>query len=555
MRRLPDTLNGERWAFPLALWFVGGFFLLGDLGKWMDDWYYVQRVPETGAVRSLVLDQPVHFFRPLYRVVVPALQTLLWKADWANHLLGALAHGGAAALLWVLLRRCRLGAASAAVGALLFLTHPVHMEVVYWSSALPTALSTGLALCGLVLAAYARGAWASWAWMLVLFFAAMCLNEQPGALAASIPLVALAARSDGASAGRAVLGSIPGLAGAVSAVVLYVGLHVALGHKAPALGHGGLVAPTAAAAEHAWRIAKEIPGKYLLLDSALRAWERGVATLAEHPWRAAIAGVGAALGAVAWVRGRGRGGPGSARAGWCGAMGCAMFLAPLGLIAALTYWIPWRVFYVPTLGVCVLVAAVCSALERRAGGAGVRAASVVPLVVLAVLCVGFQRGFQDRSRADESTLRQLRALVPDPATGSVFVVARLAPPQTGRGRAGYDLFFRGVLGSWWGAPGALRMAYGRSDLEVAGPSIRGNWGSAVYGADERGILTMDLGPVGWERAVPFVVMLDGRVELVTAVESELGRYAVPQTARATERVFKTPPPPPGWMPPASHGRR
>jgi hypothetical protein len=81
------------WAFPALLWFLATFFLLGDLGLWNDDWMYVQRIPETGAVRSLVLDQEVHYWRPLYRVLQPTLATLLWKHQQLHHLIGAVSHG------------------------------------------------------------------------------------------------------------------------------------------------------------------------------------------------------------------------------------------------------------------------------------------------------------------------------------------------------------------------------------------------------------------------------------------------------------------------------
>src|SRR5262245_29281979 len=133
----------RRWAgalFPVALWFLATFFLLGDLGKFTDDWYYVQRVPETGRIESLVSARPLHFWRPLYRVIVPSLITVFWKADWVVHLISAVAHGAVAWLLWRLMRELRVPGPGAAIGALFFLVWPSHFEPVFWMCALPTVL-------------------------------------------------------------------------------------------------------------------------------------------------------------------------------------------------------------------------------------------------------------------------------------------------------------------------------------------------------------------------------------------------------------------------------
>ncbi|MFG0286317.1 MAG: hypothetical protein ACF8R7_18035, partial [Phycisphaerales bacterium JB039] len=174
---------------PAALWALSCFYLFGALGLWIDDWYYIQRAPESLAVEAWYLERPIHFWRPLYKSIVPPLLTLFWESDAIAHALLAIAHAGVAALLWRLLWTLGVSRLAASGAALLFLTTPVHYECVFWISALPTTLATALGVGTLLLTVqWARGRTPPWLITLLApaYFAMAALNEQPAALAAAL---------------------------------------------------------------------------------------------------------------------------------------------------------------------------------------------------------------------------------------------------------------------------------------------------------------------------------------------------------------------------------
>lgn len=555
--------SGLAWLFPGALWFVAAFFLLGDLGKWNDDWFFLLREPETGEIRSLYLDKGVHFWRPLYRAVAPGLQTLLWRNDPLNHLISAGAHGVNALLLWLLLRRLGARRLAAAMAGLLFLTLPAPYEAVFWLCALPTSLSTMLMLVSMLLCVgLARGRVPRAGVLLfpALAFAAASLNEQPACLAAALPFVYLAARPEREHWRRSILKSMAPAAGAGLALALYVVLHERFTTFPTAVGHGGLMIPPGRMPAQVPRIAGWLRMQVLSADFATRAAERGLGALAAHPVRTAVVGMALLSGGAAWVWHQGRFGheraalPAGVRPGspvLLALLGAAAFLAPWAPIVVFNYWLNSRIAYAPMVGGCILAAALAMSVAPR-DGAGARAgprfavAGVLAAVVLfhALVMVGIQRGYQLRARQDLREVARLHALVPNPPRGAVFVPALLSAPAKEPRHERFDNYFWGSFCSWWAGRWVLRHEYKRSDLD-AGSIYWGRAGMSDPTATD--VLVHDLGRVPWERVIPFEIDADGEVRIITRVEAETtrGRLVVEVPATATlavpRRVFAIPP--------------
>jgi hypothetical protein len=216
----------------------------------------------------------------------------------------------------------------------------------------------------------------------------------------------------------------------------------------------------------------------------------------------------------------------------------AMATLPVALVTVLGYFPSWRVGYPAMPGLCGLLGLGLDAVGRCAGdpSRAARRRTLVGVVgapglaALAVMDVGFQGGFRDRDRRDKAELAALAAAMPNPAPGSVVVVARVGLPPTGPRTRDWDGFFRGVLMSWspqW----PVRFAYRRSDLDAICPT---EWHTSLIArVDEGGITTIWDQHVPWAAAVPLVVMPDSRIELVSEFADESGRrFVVPQTDAA-----------------------
>ena len=189
-------------AFPVMLWLVAFFFLRGDTGWWADDYYNNQRLPD-GSMPPLNLSwkwplwslgvKREFFIRPLMYQAAPAVTTLTWHHPWMAHLLQAVCHAGVVGLMWRLMRAMGVSRAAATLAGMVFLVYPGHYEAVMWAAALPTLLSVAMMLGVMFLMiGFARGRRRGW-WRLLLMvpmtFAACCLNEQPAAGVAVLPVL------------------------------------------------------------------------------------------------------------------------------------------------------------------------------------------------------------------------------------------------------------------------------------------------------------------------------------------------------------------------------
>jgi hypothetical protein len=524
--------------------------------------FFVQREPETGAIEGLYLSRPVHFWRPLYRAVVPALATVLWGQEPENHLISAVFHGANALLLWRLLLALGATRLAASLGALLFMVMPAAYEVVFWLCALPTSMSTMLVLLAMHLCVLqARGRARPWTPLLhpALAFAAASLNEQPACALAGLPVVYLAARANGGAgwkvlsraAAPAVLAGT-GLVAYITAQGLVMGPHAALGHE-------GFTVPARELPFEAARIAGWARMQFLSWDFASRALEVAARALGEHPARAGVLGLVLAAGAFFWARdqderGRervsGANSPGRSAA-WIAALGVVLALAPWAPIAAFNYWLNSRVAYVPGMGIAVLAAGGLTALSRSGKRAVpgrwsmvVASLVTVALVLPALVMVGIQRAYQERHWRDLAEAEALRALVHHPPAGAVFVPARIAFRAESRGQERFDRLFWSAFGSDWSARWILRHEFRRSDLDCgfAYWNESGLRWARAGDVDVRGV-----GRTAWERIVPFEVDEHGAVHLVTEVEFEDGggvlRVSVPLVAEllVPPRMFVIPP--------------
>lgn len=565
-RTMHVRLRGAgRWSFPAVAWFLACFFLLGNLGLWLDDYYYVQREPASLRVEALYLERWIHFWRPLYKAIVPTLLTAGYRHSAALHLLNALAHGMVATTLWGLLWTLGVNRLSATAAALLFLTWPVHFEPVFWVSALPTVLGAWLGLMTLLLTVHwARGTAPRWCVSLLLpaLFAVACLNEQPAMLALALPVVVLAAgpaRGDGRFRWLARLGIPLGLAGVAG--LLYAGIHAVVVEGKPAIGYDTYVVPLARWPDHVLKAARWSLDWNSLDGFAARAWERGLEAFGRAPVRAcavlSLAGVTGALwlGAQAATGDDRRPGSQSSHAALMG-LGVVVLGASWAPIVAFNYWLNPRVCYVPNLGLAILLATAGSRLAcgsgAAAGPARVRrlmAATAVAVAVIlsAVLTLGVQRAFQARAAQDQVEMSELRRLWPHPPAGAVFAPVSLAlPPSPHSGPNKLDDHMWSALSAWWSARWCVRLAYRRSDIDCG----HATWYvSAIQHADKRGADVQGVGRVPWASLLAFRVGPTGEIEAVTQVrlirqgrpaaefDVPLGRAAA-QAAGQGEVVFE-----------------
>lgn len=521
-------------AFPLVLWFVATFFLLGDIGRWLDDWFYVQRVPETGDIRALVLDRPVHFWRPLYKVVVPSLATLLDGHVQLHHLICAAAHGLNAVLLWRLLLTVGIRRLAASIGALLFLVFPAPFEVVFWLCNLPTSLSMATCLLGLLFLARMANrrhglAWASLLLGPVAFFAA-ALNEQPPALLLTAPLVWHLARNEPVVSLK-ILRCWPLAVGVAGFLALYALCHHRFAPTKPSVdGDTFFVA------------AARLPGTFAAVVRWATGWTfstsvmrrelgEAVVAAASHPVRSTVALAFLLSTSLIWVRWHGRRGHEVARGhidrqpakpGPIVLVGVVFGLTGIAPIVLTSYWLNPRVLYAPSIGMAFAVAglllvpgaarpglAALGTMRRRVA-AGIAACG---LTLLAFMMVGVQQSFQRRTRMDSLALSRLQDLVPSPVMNAVFVPVDVKLGAHPLWAHRYDRQFWSVFHAWWSSSWVIRLHYRRSDIDAGYAIGQPAWRDPNI----RGVHVNGVGHIAWDKLIPFSVDENGHIAIITRV--------------------------------------
>lgn len=569
------TSRGHRLAlaaalvFPIALLAISTFYFFGAIGRFNDDYFYLQRDLSTWQIRSLILDRPFHVWRPLFQVVVPALQTLLWDHNWALHLISTLLHGVNTWLIFRLLVRFGLSTRISAAAAMIFLVYPGHFEAVFWSSCVPTLMATGL-LLGCM---HAHLSWLEMPadqprgvrklYPLGLAITAFCiaaLNEQPAGPLATLPLlVFLRPPAPGVPLARHIRRAAFPAACAGIALIIYV-----VGHYHNMADRGWIAAKAPLRVRlpaNVLTVAERVPTELLLRDFAAGAWSHGRSVLLANPTLslafAALLIIGLVLGARAWLRGdtvpQETQRPAASDAPMSARRIAALVLFALAWIVCA--WIPIvvnhavttpRLHYVADIGLLILCALAAHLTARSlarimplnalrvVGGAALVAATLA----MSVMMVGIQDGYRLRAERDLSEARQLADLFKDVPSGTLFVPMRVESRVLNTSSWKFDLYFLSCWNWHYAAGWNLQQVFRRDDIHTVQAGFQewmGVW-APTDGTDVRstavlvGVVARPFpvpnftrNPEGagrlvaWNRIVPFTVERNGRVQVYTRV--------------------------------------
>lgn len=457
----------------VALWVLAGAFYAGDIGKTRDDYTWAVNDPATGSVAIADLWRLPLFWRPISLVLVRHLVSLTWDAPWIANLLTALSHAVLALAVWRWFRTLGFSL-GAGVAAMVLLTLPMAYDVMHWPAAMPTALA---GLCAVAVARLAMSVptterkITNAMGVALLTFVACCLNEQAVACMGAVALLPLATtqalRRRLAAAATTVLAvGLPSLG-----YILLVRLTAPSNHRG---GTSTLVSPErwlgrgATVFEETW---SQLLGTYGT-DLTLGGFEVGLPSLG-------IVGIVLLLVAVvaglvwAWRSAPpGAFGDRPPAMSWLAAFGLAWFV--LGLVPFVvvqTGPIEARHVYLPVVGLLLFSLVVCRAIGRtmpdriaRLTGSVLGSIFVLWSCIAAVSLVGIQTTLRERYRMDMAEAKAIPALYPDPAPGSVFVIARAAWREADTGRSHYDRRFWSAWQMDHMATAVLRHEYGRDDI-------------------------------------------------------------------------------------------
>lgn len=572
--------------FALSLLALSTFFLLGNLGAFNDDYFYVQRDVRTDAIRALILDRPYHAWRPAYKLIVPPLMTLLWNHLWVFHLLCTLTHGAVVFLFFRFLRALHLSLPVSAAAALLFLVSPAQHEALFWLCDMPTPLATGLLLWlarrhllwirrdpALPLPLHAR---LTPFLLAAVAFLIAALNEQPaGPIASLIGFGFIVQPSPAIPARLIARRTLIPLSLCGGSLLIYI-----IGHFQNSPRAQRAFTTTDDLAERTTTNLLRLPGEILeqlaLRDFGMGALTHGLQVLADHPWRAALFLIALALTAPLWIIAPApRIAPGSSSPD-AFPRPPLLRIALFGLLFCFTAWLPVaiiharvapRLHYVPTLGLLITLSAIVQALAPRLPALRslaplARALFSFILITFAIMLVGVQNAYRLRHQQDQREAATLASLASAVEPGTLFIpwVVHSDILHTGSTRFDRDLH---PCWTWWYAAGHnLQQNFKRDDIHtVLSPrdarfelwSWRDNparfalfRGRLVRPTPDRPMVHFPISPDGqgrllpWDRAVVFridnppdpIISLYTRIELV----DESGQLTASFTPRQIARI-------------------
>lgn len=570
------------WGFPIGIWLVATFYLGGALGKNTDDYAINFRDPVTNAIPAEFnpFRNYPFFWRPLHVFMCFTVGTFFPDWDRTVHFFCAAFHGLACVGLFCLLRRTLRTMLAPAAAALLFMVLPLNGEVPFWFCTTSTAIGVACTFAALLLVvrfARARTEVGEHRWGLVVPIAAIafvvpCWYEQSAAPLAAIPAVYLACCPSSQKwltrLFRAAVAT--GVGGGMC--VLYVALMLATAPTHARGGAGSIVTAgrlSGRLSEFAQSLrynlgerAEQVlmgsitQGLQTVVRPASVVWACVLLTLAVLwlVWLArwdrhgqSIAG-GSVVGDVTRSPEPTQSGVWRVRL-WMLAAGAIVFLAGwLPVLIIDRQIIELRNLYAPLLGVAIVIAVgldvvvdAANALRPRASIAlrTTLAAMLLPLVGFGTIgMIGFQRHLQARYQQDQSEIRQLVTMIPDPPAGAIFAPFR----TTHVTHTGYPIFDRsrfGVFETGWSGTPEIRRAYRRADIaatvfspwaplplvepdavgirytlglpSIATPTNANHAGKGSDAAGDR---------IRWESIIPFVVDADGRVKLIRRFDVE-----------------------------------
>jgi len=533
-------MNRRAAIFTFVLWVIATMFLGGDLGRWNDDYEFNQRVPETGHFDRLSEPMEGQFWRPLFFIINPTLQTLFWDRPWVIHTIEAVAHGLAAISLCLMLRTLGLSPAGRFAPSLLFLACPIVLQTVFWAASIPTILSTAAFM--LAVSLYTQWLRAGELWRAIAFVVlAACiplLNEQPAPALAALPLIWLRERA-GNAAQRCSF--VRGMAPLAIGGLLCAAYLLAYLSSVPA-GHPATHTTLLHARDAGPRFIRCVQCAADCITLG-RGWgtllRTGLHELAGAGFWGAACIAALAISALAWIASP-RVPPtlqaAPARPLLLAAFGVSVFVLAWTPIYFITSYEPVsRLFYAPFVGAAVVLGVLIDAAHNRAASSPAarfigRSALAAASIVGAVAMVGAQAGFRDQHRADESYAAQIRDLVPNPRPNSFFVPVRIDDPACRLATNWLDSNFHTILVSALNARMWIKHALHRSDVFCGSYSPD----RAAYPfADARGLgfafryvaRSIPEDPVGawrvpWETIVPFEIDPLGSLRVVPRIVVE-----------------------------------
>jgi hypothetical protein len=557
-QRNPATGRRTFYIFFFAVWFLACFYHLGDLGPYSDDWSLAAIDPITHApIWGAYPLERNYFWRPLLQLFLHYAFLLTWHHLWIFHFANVACHGAIALGVMKLSRKLGFSRSAAGASGLVFLLFPFQYEVIFWCTAITTAIPAGLmvVLCCFVLR-YARAprVWHLPAFAALTFFT-VCWYEQPCAIAAGFPFLYLAGR-DRAEGWRTSLVRIIGVLLACGIpMIIYITL---LATTAPATARGG-AGSFIGASELSARLAelRSAMGWYFgprLAGAFSGGLQTGMNTIAT-PLGACIAAGVAIVGGMWAARAVGPSRPvQSVQESDDGNINFAdrtrrIYGTLFAIVATGAVWLPIvpirgqileaRLSYCMCIGLGLLVAACITGLEIAIARfrapprshIAVRIAIVMAAWVGALSLLGWQTVIRTRIAADTAQTARLAERFPNVSPGTVFMLMR---DDYRAGRTGLLTFDWPPLG-WtsasWSATPALRYALRRNDIAATTYNI---WippafkditsttitytGSLVpidgapYPEGNGGLL------LPWDRIVPYITTPTGEAQPVGQIE-------------------------------------
>lgn len=537
------------WVFPLVLWLIGtGVVFFWDLGKYSDDWAINLRVPETDVHlwSNTPWERWNYFWRPLHLVSVYGLATAFWHHDWINHLISALAHLGVAALVWRLLRTLGASPAGTSAAVSVFITFPIAYEAVLWPAALGSVVSVGwfllIALMCVRLArvdrVLTRGESLRWFGALaVMTFLCASWHEQGAACVAAIPALMLAARPVAQTMRVAMRRIVLAMLACGAGCIAYIALLMATAPRGKR-GSAASLVEVGDAGARAGSVVRQV-GEWIIGEKMEIAW-RDMGLTGMYALNSSIWGWMAltamtitlcvwACRCVSWPRKKTvfTAETSAANGWWLLAFGVAVCVASLLPVALVRQnFVFGRYFYPTGIGLAAALASFDVLLRSRDASSPLRGMetalhflSGMAAFFFVVSGVGWQVTYREAFRKDTHIAEQLRAALPKPEAGTVFVPIGLHLPP----RAEPDGFPRpsvpGALWQPWSSWAFIQRTYGRSDISAT------HWRPGArppITLDERGV-TYPRGLADWKGRVAEAPSFVPRERAVVFTVDELGQ--------------------------------
>lgn len=556
-------------ALPLFVWYIGSFYFHGDLGKWLDDYGAHVRDPVSGSFEwsKLLRYQWWFFWRPIHVHLVFALQTLCWNHDWLNHLFSALMHALACGALWRFLRACGLHAVVSSGAALIMLGSVQGFEAIHWPATVSTSIATTLFLVAATIAIrHAQGLRGRWTivFLGVLGFLTPCLYEQPAAALAALPLLYLAmmARSDGAARestiARAWISRVPRtlivFLPCVIGISAYLVLYVISVRQHPMARESRFISLA-----NFWPHAKYTLWATGIMLDPVRGLDEvrtlGLAAIRASGFGGVVVGLLAAAAGTLWVAAWARGedhqvlrtnasrrffiAPHLALASFA----CIAFFLALFPIAAIGGAGPTpRLAYFPL--VCIIIAAAAFldwllsrmsniGWRRNLSNATIAGASAALALAGCLHLVGVQAAMREVHRRDVADMSNLRAALPSPAPGTIFVPVRVLPPSGVPSSDRLRNSFQSIWCSPWAVNTYIKHIYAREDVNASALYVSNqsnaivrlgeptliSWSHYIWHLPQPRVDNSVCPPFPTSLIVPLTIDADGQLSLVSELRA------------------------------------